>query len=132
MIPGVLLLLAAMYGATALLGGQGRLPRNRWWGIRTKYIMRSDESWKAAHRAAAPWLWGVAAIAAATAAATAAAGATDADGVAIGICVTTVVLSVVVLVVATNAAELPSGDSESARGNGRDSHGRGPREKRPE
>lgn len=34
------------------LGVQGRLPRNRWAGIRSRWAMASDRSWKVAHEAA--------------------------------------------------------------------------------
>lgn len=34
----------------------GKLPPNRWAGIRTPYTMSSSERWYAAHRAGAPWL----------------------------------------------------------------------------
>lgn len=37
-------------------GWQGKLPRNRWAGIRTTYSMASDERWKAVHHHGAPYL----------------------------------------------------------------------------
>ncbi|HVE93782.1 MAG TPA: SdpI family protein [Acidimicrobiales bacterium] len=45
---------AASFGVIAYLGATGRLPRNRWAGMRTKATMASDESWAAGHRASAP------------------------------------------------------------------------------
>ena len=38
------------------LGVKGRLPRQHWAGIRLPSTMRSDETWRAAHRAGGPWL----------------------------------------------------------------------------
>jgi uncharacterized membrane protein len=35
----------------------GKLPRNRWAGMRTTATMRSDEAWDAAQRATLPSLW---------------------------------------------------------------------------
>ncbi len=35
----------------------GKLPRNRWAGMRTSAAMRSDEAWDAAQRATLPSLW---------------------------------------------------------------------------
>ena len=39
-----------------VLGLVGRLPRNSWAGIRTRYTLSSDEAWAEVHRGAAPIL----------------------------------------------------------------------------
>lgn len=48
MLTGVVLMFLALRART------GRLPRNGWAGIRLPRTMRSEEAWKAAHRAS--WL----------------------------------------------------------------------------
>ena len=53
---GVLVLLAGvglLLVATGVLGATDRLPRNRFVGIRVRSTLRSDEAWRAGHRAAA-------------------------------------------------------------------------------
>lgn len=42
------------FAVVGLLGWQGRLPRNRWAGIRVPATMTSPEAWARAHRAAGP------------------------------------------------------------------------------
>jgi hypothetical protein len=52
-VAGVLVVVIAQLGMT------GRLPRQRWAGIRLPSTTRSDETWRAAHVAGGPWLrWG--------------------------------------------------------------------------
>ena len=46
-----------MVAFLALLGREERLPRNRWAGIRFPSTMRSDEAWKAAHKASWAYLF---------------------------------------------------------------------------
>lgn len=56
MVFGSIVLIAggAIVAFMALLGRDGRLPRNRWAGIRLPSTMRSDKAWYAAHKAS----WG--------------------------------------------------------------------------
>ncbi len=57
MVPYVILLGAGVAMATvALLAQSGRLPPNRYAGIRTPGVMRNERTWRAGHAAAAPWL----------------------------------------------------------------------------
>ncbi|GBD23026.1 hypothetical protein HRbin29_00677 [bacterium HR29] len=42
--------------AVGAAGARGRLPRNRWAGIRLPSTMASDAAWEAAHRAAGPMM----------------------------------------------------------------------------
>jgi hypothetical protein len=56
-IAGLLLCVAGIALAViGVLSRQARLPRNMWAGLRTNAIMRTDETWRAAHAAGAPWL----------------------------------------------------------------------------
>lgn len=50
--------------AVGAAGAVGRLPRNRWAGIRLPFTMASDAAWKAAHRAAGPMMAACGALAA--------------------------------------------------------------------
>jgi uncharacterized membrane protein len=50
------LVVGVVIGRVGWLGGKGRLPRQHWAGIRLPSTMRSDETWRAAHRAGGPWL----------------------------------------------------------------------------
>jgi uncharacterized membrane protein len=55
----VLVLVTLASGGAVLLGWMGlvgRLPRNHFAGIRTRYTLASDENWERAHRGAAPLL----------------------------------------------------------------------------
>jgi uncharacterized membrane protein len=57
MVPYVILLGAGVaIVVTALLAASGRLPRNHLAGIRTPNVMCSEQTWRAGHTAAAPWL----------------------------------------------------------------------------
>lgn len=62
----VITIASAAVTVVGWLGFTGRLPRNRWAGIRTGYTMSTDTRWAAAHRAGGPFLvlGGVAATAA--------------------------------------------------------------------
>jgi hypothetical protein len=63
-IAGLLLCVAATALAViGVLSRQGRLPRNMWVGLRSNTIMRTDETWRAAHTAGAPWLLAAAGVA---------------------------------------------------------------------
>ncbi len=42
---------------TALATTSGRLGRNRFAGVRTRATMASERAWRAAHRAAGPWMF---------------------------------------------------------------------------
>ncbi|WP_408610020.1 SdpI family protein [Gordonia insulae] len=53
---------AAMWSAVGVLGLSGRLPRNRWLGVRADETMRSDEAFTVANRVAGPGLLGAAGI----------------------------------------------------------------------
>jgi uncharacterized membrane protein len=59
--PVVIGALFALVGVAMLVIGarinDGRLPRNRWVGMRTSTTMRSEEAWDAAQRATLPSLW---------------------------------------------------------------------------
>ena len=59
--PVVIGVLFALVGAAMLVTGAriraGKLPRNRFVGMRTSTTMRSDEAWDAAQRATLPSLW---------------------------------------------------------------------------
>lgn len=48
-----LLVLAGALAMAGLAGRAGRLPRNRWVGIRVPALQANDEAWQAGHRAAA-------------------------------------------------------------------------------
>ena len=48
-----LLLAAAALVAVAVLGARGRLPRNRWAGVRTRRTLASDDAFALANRVAA-------------------------------------------------------------------------------
>ncbi|KAA0025011.1 SdpI family protein [Antrihabitans cavernicola] len=50
----VLFVLAVVVAAVGVAGLIGRLPRNRWAGVRTPEAMRDDESFKLANKVAAP------------------------------------------------------------------------------
>jgi hypothetical protein len=68
-IAGLLLCVAGI--ALAIVGAlarQARLPRNMWVGLRTNTIMLTDQTWRAAHTAGAPWLLAAAGVAFALAA----------------------------------------------------------------
>ena len=58
-----LLLAAAALVAVAVLGARGRLPRNRWAGVRTRRTLASDEAFALANRVAAAPLGAAGAIA---------------------------------------------------------------------
>jgi SdpI/YfhL protein family len=63
-IAGLLLCVAGIaLAVVGLLSRQARLPRNMWAGLRTTSIMRSDETWRVAHVAGAPWLLAAACVA---------------------------------------------------------------------
>ncbi len=47
-----LLLLALATAGVGLAGRTGRLPRNRWIGLRTRGVRADDEAWRVGHRAA--------------------------------------------------------------------------------
>ncbi|MGC4960754.1 SdpI family protein [Gordonia sp. DT101] len=53
----VVFALAAMWLVVGGLGIAGRLPRNRWLGVRSDESMRSDEAFQVANRVAAPGLF---------------------------------------------------------------------------
>ena len=54
---GVLwLVVGAAVGGAGWAGMTGRLPRQHWAGIRLPSTMRSDQTWRAAHRAGGPWV----------------------------------------------------------------------------
>jgi uncharacterized membrane protein len=58
-VPYVILLGAGVaMAAVALLAQSGRLPLNHFAGIRTAAVMRNEQTWRAGHAAAAPWLLG--------------------------------------------------------------------------
>jgi SdpI/YfhL protein family len=68
-IAGLLLCVAGIALAiVGVLSRQARLPRNMWAGLRTNTIMRTDQTWRAAHTAGAPWLLAAAGVAFALAA----------------------------------------------------------------
>lgn len=46
--------LAALWAAVGIAGLAGRLPGNRWIGVRTKATRASKDAWDLAHRVAAP------------------------------------------------------------------------------
>ena len=52
----VWLVVGAAVVAAGWAGVTGRLPRQHWAGIRLPSTMRSDRTWRAAHRAGGPWL----------------------------------------------------------------------------
>lgn len=52
----VLAVLAVVLGGVAVAGLTGRLPRNRWAGVRTPAALRSTETFALANRVAAPAL----------------------------------------------------------------------------
>ncbi|MYR07653.1 hypothetical protein GTV32_15660 [Gordonia sp. SID5947] len=58
----VVFALAAMWLVVGVLGMVGRLPRNRWVGVRADESMRSEEAFQVANRVAAPGLLAAAAI----------------------------------------------------------------------
>jgi hypothetical protein len=63
-IAGLLLCVAGIaLVVVGVLGRQGRLPRNMWAGLRTNTIMRTDQTWRVAHTAGAPWLLAAAGVA---------------------------------------------------------------------
>ncbi|WP_235174412.1 SdpI family protein [Tomitella biformata] len=47
-------MLAVLLGSLAAVGFAGKLPRNRWLGIRTEATMRDDETFRVANLVAAP------------------------------------------------------------------------------
>ena len=50
-IAGLLLCVAGIaLVVVGVLGRQGRLPRNMWVGLRSNTIMRTDQTWRVAHR----------------------------------------------------------------------------------
>ena len=56
-IAGLLLCVAGIaLVVVGVLSKQARLPRNMWTGLRTNTIMLTDQTWRAAHIAGAPWL----------------------------------------------------------------------------
>jgi hypothetical protein len=68
-IAGLLLCVAGIaLVVVGVLSRQGRLPRNMWVGLRSNTIMRTDETWYAAHTAGGPWLLAAAGVAFALAA----------------------------------------------------------------
>lgn len=50
------LLVGVFLVVPGVLGMFGALPKNDWVGIRMNVVMRSEETWDAAHRAGGPWL----------------------------------------------------------------------------
>lgn len=50
----VLLVLAVLLGALAVAGLLGRLPRNRWLGVRNAATLRDDDTFRVANQVAAP------------------------------------------------------------------------------
>ncbi|NDZ97203.1 SdpI family protein [Streptomyces sp. SID6673] len=58
----VVFALAALWLVVGGLGIVGRLPRNRWLGVRADESMRSDEAFQVANRVAAPGLFAAAGI----------------------------------------------------------------------
>lgn len=50
----VLIVLAVLLGSLAAVGLAGKLPRNRWLGIRTEATLRDDETFRVANQVAAP------------------------------------------------------------------------------
>lgn len=52
-IGSLLVLVGLALFAIAVLGARGRLPRNRWAGVRTPATLRSDAAFQLAHRVAA-------------------------------------------------------------------------------
>jgi uncharacterized membrane protein len=50
------LVVGAVIAWAGWAGMTGRLPRQHWAGIRLPSTMRSDQTWRAAHRAGGPWL----------------------------------------------------------------------------
>jgi SdpI/YfhL protein family len=63
-IAGLLLCVAGIsLGVVGVLSRQARLPRNMWVGLRTNTTMRTDQTWRVAHRAGAPWLLAAAGLA---------------------------------------------------------------------
>ncbi|MFW0783754.1 SdpI family protein [Gordonia sp. CPCC 206044] len=54
--------LAAVWATVGVLGLTGRLPRNRWLGVRADESMRSDQAFVAANRVAAPGMLAAAGI----------------------------------------------------------------------
>lgn len=52
----VLFVVALLVGGVAVAGMTGRLPRNRWAGVRTPDTLASEESFRLANRIAAPTL----------------------------------------------------------------------------
>lgn len=55
--------LAAVWAVVGLAGLVGKLPGNRWVGVRTRETIRSQDAWTLAHRVAAPgFLAGAAAL----------------------------------------------------------------------
>jgi uncharacterized membrane protein len=66
MVIGIVMVVAgALTGLVGALGWIGRLPRNRWAGVRTPATLRSDEAFRTGNRAAGPLtvVGGVAALA---------------------------------------------------------------------
>ena len=52
------LVVGVVLWVTGYLSARDKLPRNTWAGIRMRVTLVNDETWFAAHRAAAPWLTG--------------------------------------------------------------------------
>jgi uncharacterized membrane protein len=50
------LLVGVILVVPGVLGIFGALPKNDWVGIRMNAVMRSQETWDAAHKAGGPWL----------------------------------------------------------------------------
>lgn len=59
-LAGLLLVTAALVAWVGARAAGGRLDRHRGVGIRTPRTVTSEAAWRAAHRAAAPWLLGAA------------------------------------------------------------------------
>lgn len=63
-IAGLLLCAAGTsLAVVGVLSRLARLPRNMWVGLRTNTIMRTDQTWRVAHTAGAPWLLAAAGVA---------------------------------------------------------------------
>lgn len=60
------LVTGAVIAAIGWAGGEGKLRRQGWAGIRTRSTMRSDSTWEAAQRAGGHWIVGGGALVATT------------------------------------------------------------------
>lgn len=114
---------AASITVVGWLGLTGRLRRNRWAGIRTRFTLSNDERWDETHRAAAPWFifGGVAATAAGLAFLPFALAGKVPDAVAV-----TVTLTVALLVFASGLAGWLRGERSARIGTGQGEHGDNP------